>query len=187
MADDQGQEPIKDGQEPQPEATEAGQDAGWEGDFNPERAKATIEKLRGFEKESKELKKRLREIEQQEQDKAKAAKAAEAKRLEEQQEWRELAEKRQAALVELEPYKEMAERYKGALGAVLEAQRKGLPEHITTLLDKLDPVDQLAWIADNQEAIRKPTVPQTNAGAPAAKAKEDPSARLDELRQRFRF
>jgi hypothetical protein len=46
-----------------------------------------------------------------------------------------------------------AEKYEATLEKLLEKEREGLPEHITSLLDDRDPADQLAWIAENREAI----------------------------------
>lgn len=110
------------------------------------------------------LRKRLdQEKQQREKAEAKAREEAEAKALLEQQKYQELAEARakriaelEATAAELEGAREQAERYKSALSAHLETQRKGLPGHITTLLDKLDPVEQLEWIAANQAAIGPP-------------------------------
>jgi hypothetical protein len=48
-----------------------------------------------------------------------------AERLAKAQEWQTLAEKRQAALDELKPYKDTADRYKGALAAIL--QQRSVP------------------------------------------------------------
>jgi hypothetical protein len=79
--------------------------------------------------------------------------ATEAKALEEQQEFKKLADQRAEKVAELEPFKAKAERYEAALTALLEAERKDIPEHLVALLDKLDPAEQLEWIATNREAI----------------------------------
>lgn len=82
--------------------------------------------------------------------------ATEAEALKEQSKFKELAEQREKQLAELEPVKARAERYEAALKTHLDAERKSLPAHITGLLDKLDPADQLEWIAANREALGEP-------------------------------
>ncbi len=69
----------------------------------------------------------------------------------------------QARIKELEPLgtqvetlKQSGDRYQAALTKHLDTARTDLPDHIKGLLDKLDVVDQLDWLATNQEAIRKP-------------------------------
>lgn len=95
-------------------------------------------------------------------DKANKEKAdAEAATMAEQGKWKEIAEKAQAQLKELTAAVSDTARYKGALEKMLEAQRDGLPEPITKLLDKLDPVEQLEWIAENKPAVTAP--PQKQA------------------------
>ena len=100
----------------------------------------------------------------------KARKEAEDAALETQQEWQKLAEQRQTRITELEPLQAQMEtaeatieRYKGALTSMLEAQRKDLPAHILSLLDKQDPVDQLEYLAANADELR----PQGRQGIPA--------------------
>lgn len=59
------------------------------------------------------------------------------------------------------------ERYEAALKAKLEVERNGLPEHITKLLDKLDTVDQLAYIAENAATLSKTPNPIPGTPQPA--------------------
>ncbi len=102
--------------------------------------------------------------------------AAEAEASKKNGEWQKLAEQREGELVklqkqvtDLEPVTEKLERYEITLKKFLAAQRQGLPAHITALLDKSDVVDQLEWIAANQEALKQkpgggppPTPPPAN-------------------------
>ena len=62
---------------------------------------------------------------------------------------------------ELQPKAEKADRYEAALNSLLEKEREGLPEHITSLLDGRDPDQQLSWIAENREAIAEAQKPAT--------------------------
>lgn len=102
--------------------------------------------------------------------KKKAAEEAEQRRLAEQKEFEQLANKRaemiselEVKLAEFQELEKTVERYKTALQTHLETQRAGLPEHVTALLDKLDPVEQLEYVASHNEALRKGTagVPPT--------------------------
>jgi hypothetical protein len=71
---------------------------------------------------------------------------------------------------------ERAERYEEALKTYLETQRDGVPEHITTLLDSMDVVDQLNYLSKNREALVDPKPSTVGRGsAPGGSA----SARLD--------
>lgn len=67
-------------------------------------------------------------------------------------------------LEELRPVKEQAERYRGALESYLAEERKGVPKHVIPLLDKLDVVDQLEYIAANRAEFAKPKAPNLNGG-----------------------
>ena len=90
--------------------------------------------------------------------------AAEAKRLEENQEFQQLAEERKKRIAELEPVAEKVERYEAALTKLLEQEKKGVPEYVQPILAKLDPVDQLTWIAENRaqfaDSATAPQAPQ---------------------------
>lgn len=72
----------------------------------------------------------------------------------EQGEFRQLAEQRATRIAELEPFEAQARRYSEALGTLLTVQREGLQPHIIELLDRLDPADQLEWIAAHQAELR---------------------------------
>lgn len=103
-----------------------------------------------------------------EQDKAAAKakkdqEAAEAARLAEQNEFKTLAEKHAARLAELEPLQGKAERYEAALTKLLAEQKKGLPAYVLPLLEKLDPAEQLEYIAAHASEFAKPTPPNINA------------------------
>lgn len=115
---------------------------------------------------------------------------AEQKRLEEQKEFEKLANDRKAKLDALEAQvktlAEQNEKYISAIKAKLETERKGLPDHITALLDKLDPVDQLEWLAGNAEAAKKPSGAQS-PGTPTRprKPSEPPDPGKMEKQDRF--
>lgn len=146
------------------------------------------ERFQEVNKQLAEMKRWKAEQEKASQAQAQAAEAAEAERLAQQQEWQTLAEKRAKEVEALKPVQERATRYEAALKALLETHRQGLPGHVVELLDKLDPVDQLEYIAKHQAELARPAPPNTNAAAPnAQKPPEDAEAKANELRQRFRI
>lgn len=96
--------------------------------------------------------------------KAKAEAEAAAKVLAEQGEYQKLSEAQKAKLAELEAQtttqaealakaSEERDRYQAALKANVAERLKGIPAHITSLLEALDPVDQLAWLTKNAKQI----------------------------------
>lgn len=108
-----------------------------------------------------------RERQRAERERQRAEEQAEAERLEAQQEFQQLAEQRLERISELEPVAERAERYEAALRTHLDREREGLPDHITTLLDRMDVAEQLEYIAANRDSLRpqapRPGVPDTPA------------------------
>lgn len=103
---------------------------------------------------------------------AEKAKAdAEQKALAESGEWKTLAEKHQATITELtatidsqKAHEKTIERLTTVLKSRLEADRKGLPQHIIALLDRLDVADQMEWLATNHDALK--TTDTKTAGTP---------------------
>lgn len=116
-------------------------------------------------------------LEKAQKDAAELKAAEEKKRLEEQGQYKALAEEaarerdaHAARVKELEPLAETVKRQGEALKRFLDEERKGLPKHVLTLLDKLDPVDQLEYIAANRAELRPaggggPRSPATVAAA----------------------
>jgi hypothetical protein len=92
--------------------------------------------------------------------------------LNENQDWQALADvnaKRagelSARIAELEPVSAQADRYRGALETFLTAEKKDLPRHVLVLLEKLDLVDQVEYLAANREEL----LPKSAAaGVPAS-------------------
>lgn len=123
-----------------------------------------------------------------EADQAKAAEEARVKALAEQGEWRTLAEQHATRIAELEQHatkiptlEQDRDRYRGAVTTLLKTQRADLPKPIQDLLDKLDPVDQLEWIAANRATLNATpgtgTPPRIPAKAGAPQAPPDPNRR----------
>lgn len=118
---------------------------------------------------------------------------AEERSAAEQGKFKELAEQRQTRIGELEPFETKATRYEAALKSLLDVQRKDLPAHITTLLDKLDPAEQLEWIAANQEALKPAneagnghqTTPGPNR-TPRPMTEADHATQVDDVYQKMR-
>lgn len=92
----------------------------------------------------------------------------------------------QSRVAELEAKAGKAETYEGVINKLLETQRTGIPDNIAALLDKLNPVDQLQWLAENAAAVTA-TEPKTPAAAsfnpPGAKQAETQADRIARLNQ----
>jgi len=58
-----------------------------------------------------------------------------------------------------------AEKYQAIIDKMLETQRKDIPSNIATLLDRLDPADQLEWLAENAASIKPQPEPETTPKA----------------------
>jgi ribonucleoside-triphosphate reductase len=106
-----------------------------------------------------EVNNKLKEIQSQLDAKTKAEQEAEEARLKEKEDFKTLAEQHKARVADLEPKVEALDketrRYKEALEAQLKTAKSQVPEHLHSLLEKLDPVEQLKWIADNADKIKE--------------------------------
>lgn len=126
-------------------------------DFTPEdiaKYKELREENKDRRKENTALAKELAEL--------KAAQTAEVNaELEAQGKYKDLADKANARIKELETVAEQNTRLTGVIDQLLVTQKTGLPEGITGLLDKLDPVEQLEWITANKETVTQPETPDT--------------------------
>lgn len=103
---------------------------------------------------------------------ARAKEEAEAEALKKNQEWQALADvnakkadELAARVAQLEPVGEQVERYRSALERSLAAEKKDLPKHVLVLLEKLDPVEQIDYLAANRDALGRTT---GAAGVPAS-------------------
>lgn len=127
----------------------------------PEQSKtfdaAYVRKLR---EEAAAYRKQLEAHEKADAERKDADEKAETQRLAEQAKWQELAEKRTGELdalkAEHKAQAETAKRYADALAVYLTKEREGVPDEIGILLDRLDVVDQLAYIAEQREKWAKP-------------------------------
>lgn len=111
----------------------------------------------------KEAEAAVAKYKQAEKDAAARAAAAEVKRLQDAQEWEKLAATYKGDLEAAQATAAMATQYETALKAMLETERKGLPKPTLELLDKLNPADQLEWIAKHKAEMTRPPAPDTNA------------------------
>jgi len=89
----------------------------------------------------------------------KAQEASKQSALKEQGKYKELFEEASQKLASYEDTSKQVERLTGAVGKILETQLAGVPEHITTLLAKLDPVEQLEWLANYRDNLSKQDEP----------------------------
>jgi len=122
--------------------------------------------------------------------KTQAEKAAETE-LAEQGKWKELAEKNAQKLAAYEAQAKEWETAQSRLSEAVTAQREGLPESITELLEAMSPVQQLDWLAKHR-ADYLTNKPQQNGLVPnlaslnptgGNSVKETDRQRLERLRR----
>lgn len=106
----------------------------------------------------------------------KAKTEAEQKALLEKGEFKTLAEQRATELETLrkdleaaKTHEQTADKYRKALKERLDAEKKNFPAHVVSLLDKLDPLEQMEWITTNAEAL-KPASDTRQLGTPPRNA-----------------
>ena len=90
---------------------------------------------------------------------------------------KDIAEKANNRVKELETVAEQNARLTGVIDQLLATQKTGLPESITHLLDKLDPVEQLEWLTENKATLTQPAQEAT----PSAPTKQPGLAAFDPL------
>lgn len=90
----------------------------------------------------------------------KVRKQAEEDALTKNKEFETLATTRQGKITELEaqvaelnPFKEQAEKYKSAIDGILKAQVEKLPKAIKPLVEKMDPLEKMKYLADNAKEL----------------------------------
>jgi molecular chaperone GrpE (heat shock protein) len=140
------------------------------------------------------LKERLeREQKKAEKTALKAREDALAEQAAKNGEWQQLAEQRAARLTDmetqlatLESTTTKAQRYEQALSRQVEAQRKDLPKHLLPLLDKLDVVEQMEWLAANREQLAPPKTTGVPA-TPRAQGSTDAAAQEQARQQSASF
>lgn len=145
--EDEKKETVTDGEEQKPQP-EAGKETGKEKLFSQSEVDAIV---------SQRLE---REKTQREKAADKARKEAEDAAAKERGDWQKLAEARDAELKdahsklsEMDSLKVQFEAANSALSKILDRERKDLSKPIIALLDKLSPVEQLEWLAENKAAI----------------------------------
>ena len=156
------------GQAPTPPGQDSGEDKSKTFDA------AYVHSLRA---EAAAFRKELQALKDAEAKRLADAKANEEAELAARQEWQQLAERQKGELTqaqaEAKAKGEALERYQATLGKLLEERRKAVPRHVLALLDKLDPVDQLAYIAENEAEFTKP---QPGAGFALPKRSNTPAS-----------
>ncbi len=189
---DVNQSPADGQQPPAPtgDATGAtpGQNGGEKEPQKPAIAFATEEE---FQKRVEDmLKERLDRANKKTEEAAKKAREqAEQEAAAKNGEWQKLAEQRGTKLGELEAAQTtltsqvetlttQAARLEKALRAQLDGLRRDVPKPVMALLDKLDPVEQLEWLAANREQVGagKQGVPGTPKPAGAKDADKQAAA-----------
>jgi septal ring factor EnvC (AmiA/AmiB activator) len=111
--------------------------------------------LRDTQKELDALKKTVSKFE-------KSQSEQEQEELKKQGEWKAVAEQNAMELAKLEDVADQLERYKATLTDILDGQREGIPAPVVDLLDRMEPIEQLEWLAKNKGELVKPEPQQQN-------------------------
>ena len=116
------------------------------------------ERFKEVNEQLKASKQQLDELLADKQKREKEQKEAEEKRLESQQQFEQLANERKAELetanTNLATVQAQLDRQSAVLDALYESRKTAVPEMYQPLLDKLDLVDRLQWIADNEAKLK---------------------------------
>ena len=116
------------------------------------------ERFKEVNEQLKAVKQQLDEQLADKQKRDKEQKEADEKRLESQQQFEQLATERKQELEKanstLTDVQGQLERQSAVLNALYESRKTAVPEMYQPLLDKLDLVDRLQWIADNEAKLK---------------------------------
>ena len=116
------------------------------------------ERFKEVNDQYKAMKSQLDELQKEKEKRDKDAKEAEEKRLESQQQFEQLANERKTELEkansEISTYKAELEAQTAVLSALYESRKALVPEMFQPLLDSMDLVKRLQWIAENETKLK---------------------------------
>ncbi len=116
------------------------------------------ERFKEVNDQYKAMKSQLDELQKEKEKRDKDAKEAEEKRLESQQQFEQLANERKTELEkansEISTYKAELEAQTAVLSALYESRKALVPEMFQPLLDSMDLVKRLQWIAENESKLK---------------------------------
>lgn len=116
------------------------------------------ERFKEVNDQYKAMKSQLDELQKEKEKRDKDAKEAEEKRLESQQQFEQLANERKTELEkansEISTYKAELEAQTAVLSALYESRKALVPEMFQPLLDSMDLVKRLEWIAANEFKLK---------------------------------
>lgn len=147
----QGQEPNEEGKKPDAENL---QDKG-----NPELQETfSREYVQELRQEAAKHRTELKKLQEAEEERAKKQKEAEEKRLESQKEFETLANERKTELDKanesINTYKAELEAQTAVLSQLYESRKSLVPEMFRPLLEGMDLVKRLQWIAENESKLK---------------------------------
>lgn len=97
------------------------------------------------------------------------------------------ADKLKAQLEKVQPRAERATKLEEALTGYLEREREGVPEYVTDLLNKMDVVDQLAWLSQHKSEVVDSSASQATRTFRAADTTQVPANTGDPQQQHGKF
>jgi hypothetical protein len=101
-------------------------------------------------------------------------------------------EQNRSEVIQLKATADRVRRYEEALAAYANSLKENVPQHVLTLVNRLDLADQLEYLTANREVVSTgnatPRVaPDINAAGGRSSAVQDPKQREQEIRQRYRL
>jgi len=78
------------------------------------------------------------------------------------------AERLQGELQKLQPKAERASTLEEFVTTYVESQKEGLPDHLTALLNNMDPLAQAQWLNEHKAELEQPETPQQARRSPDA-------------------
>lgn len=168
----------KEDKKPDQEEKSAAPDAAKNTENNSQPGPIPYDRFKQVNEQRKALEERLSALEDEENKRKEQAKKAEEKRLEEQEKYQELATQYKADLESAQSaesdLQSVVDRQTEVLQALYDVRKRAVPEMFQPVLDKLDLVERIQWLAENEDKLK----PETTNGiphTPAPKGKGEPS------------
>lgn len=116
---------------------------------------------------------------------------AEASIAHERQQLIDELEQHRSEVIQLKATADRVRRYEEALALYAKTLKANVPQHVLTLVERLDLAEQLEYLTAHREVVSTTSPPRTapdiNAAGGRASPVQDPKQREQEIRQRYRL
>lgn len=100
-------------------------------------------------------------------------------------------EQHRSEVIQLKATADRVRRYEEALALYAKTLKANVPQHVLTLVERLDLAEQLEYLTAHREVVSTTSPPRTapdiNAAGGRASPVQDPKQREQEIRQRYRL